>query len=83
MKRREIMIKDLDIAGSIGVEVGPLDKPLVHKDQGTILYVDHCGTEKLKSLWSKDPNVNTSAIHVDAVWGENTLYDARKRFFDC
>lgn len=74
--RRERILQGLDLSSLLGVEVGPLDKPLVSKSDGQIYYVDHCDTDSLKEKWKTDPNVNTDVLHVDAVWGQSTLLEA-------
>jgi SAM-dependent methyltransferase len=74
--RRELILKGLDLTSSIGVEVGPLDKPLVSKSDGIVHYVDHCDTEALRKKWQTDPNVDKSVLQVDAVWGKSTLREA-------
>ena len=74
--RRERILEGLNLASSIGVEVGPLDKPLVSKSEGMVYYVDHCDTEALREKWKTDPNVDKSVLRVDAVWGKSTLQEA-------
>jgi hypothetical protein len=62
-----------------GIEVGPLDKPLVAKADGPVFYVDHCSTEELKARWSTDRTVDVARLHVDAVWGRASLRAALDR----
>jgi hypothetical protein len=67
----------------IGIEIGPLFKPVVLKDEGEVVYVDHLDTESLKAKYADDPNVETSKIvSVDAVWGSRTLLQAVSRRVD-
>lgn len=73
MNRREKMLKGLDLGSMRGIEVGPLDKPLVDKNAGTVWYVDHCDTEELRHRWSADTRIDVARLHVDAVWGDQTL----------
>ncbi len=73
MNRKEKMLQGLDLRHMTGIEVGPLDKSLVKKSEGTIFYVDHCDTAELKRRWSADHRINLELLHVDAVWGDNTL----------
>ncbi len=49
------------------------------KQSGTVFYVDHCDTEALKMRWSTDANVDVSKLHVDAVWGGDSLREAIDR----
>lgn len=76
MDRRDILLRGLNVKALVGLEVGPLDKPLVEKSQGKILYADHCDTESLKSRWASDEKIDTAALHVDIVWRENSLRSA-------
>lgn len=46
------------------------------KDSGTVYYVDYSDTESVKARWASDKTINVAAIHVDAVWGSNTLREA-------
>jgi SAM-dependent methyltransferase len=74
--RRDRMLKGLDLAATIGAEIGPLHNPLVLKTDGPVLYLDHCDTETLRAIWSRDPTVDVSRLHVDAVWRGQTLVEA-------
>lgn len=76
MTRKEKLTQLLDLRGSVGIEVGRLDKPIVSKEEGNIFYVDFCETEELRTRWKDDPGVNCNRIWVDAVWGTNSLADA-------
>jgi SAM-dependent methyltransferase len=74
--RRDILLDGLDTTTLVGAEVGPLDNPLVLKDQGAVFYVDHCDTEALKARWSGHATVDAKVLHVDAVWGAASLREA-------
>jgi Methyltransferase domain len=74
--RRDLLLQGLDIGRSFGIEVGPLDKPLVQRVDGDVCYVDHCSAEKLRETWANDPSVDVAKIQVDAVWGERSLREA-------
>jgi SAM-dependent methyltransferase len=76
MPRREQILLSIDVHECTGCEIGPLDRALVSKMDGTVYYVDHCDTETLKTRWASDVNVDTSQLHVDAVWGKRTLRGA-------
>lgn len=74
MERRDKLLSGLNLAGSTGVEIGPLYRPIVAKADGNIFYVDHANTEALRKKYAADPSVNVSDIvDVDAVWGKGTL----------
>lgn len=74
--RREKMLGGLTLSGLTGAEIGPLHNPLVSKTEGHIIYVDHKDTESLRKAWAQDRAVDVSKIHVDAVWGAQTLQEA-------
>lgn len=82
--RKTQILEGLELARMVGAEIGPLDKPLVTKAEGQVLYVDHCDTDALKQRWSADSAVDASVLHVDAVWGQASLREAldRARAFD-
>lgn len=76
LDRRAIMLEGLALATGVGAEIGPLDRPLVRKNEGRIHYVDYCDTAALRQRWSTDSNVDTSVLQVDVVWGSRTLRQA-------
>jgi 2-polyprenyl-3-methyl-5-hydroxy-6-metoxy-1,4-benzoquinol methylase len=77
MDRRQRILRGLKVADSIGVEIGALDKPLVTREMGKILYVDHADTATLRKKYQEDAGVRADAIvDVDGVWGNNTLLEA-------
>jgi SAM-dependent methyltransferase len=78
--RRSKLLHGLDIGSCVGAEIGPLDKPLVAKSEGHIIYIDHCDTDALRKKWSIDTTIDLSKLHVDAVWGEQTLQQAIARY---
>ena len=80
--RRERMLKGLDLRAGRGAEIGPLHNPLVSKADGDVLYLDHCDTETLRSIWAKDASVDVSRLHVDVVWRSRTLVEALRAHAD-
>jgi SAM-dependent methyltransferase len=79
MDRRALLLSSIDLAQTVGAEIGPQDRPLVGKHEGTVLYVDHCGTEELRRRFADQPTVDLSRLQVDAVWGKETLRQALLR----
>jgi hypothetical protein len=77
--RKGKLLSGLSLEESIGAEIGPLHNALVGKDESTIFYVDHCDTETLKARWLSDKSVDVTRLHVDAVWGTQTLREAIDR----
>jgi SAM-dependent methyltransferase len=73
--RRERALRDIDISALRGVEVGPLDRPLVSKNEGEIYYVDYASTAELKKSLT-DPNVKLDRIvDIDFIWKDKPLAD--------
>ena len=79
--RRDKILHGLDLGKSIGAEIGPLDKALVGKSEGQIIYVDHCDAQTLRTKYATDTYVDLSKLHVDAIWGEQTLREAISQFW--
>jgi SAM-dependent methyltransferase len=62
---------------SVGIEIGALDRPVIAKRDGEIIYVDHTDTASLRAKYKNDPNVDIAKIvDVDAVWGTQSLQQA-------
>jgi SAM-dependent methyltransferase len=75
--RRERMLSGLDLPRMSGLEIGPLDKPLVRKSEGNVLYVDHVDAAYLRDRHKNNPKVNTdNIVEIDGIWGEKTLAEA-------
>lgn len=74
---RQRMLRGLDIARQQGLEIGALDKPVVRRADGPILYADHADTATLRRKYDGNPDVDAAAIvDVDAIWGDCTLREA-------
>lgn len=85
MDRRDKLLDGLDLKSAVGVEIGPLCRPVIKKSDGQIVYVDHTDTASLRAKYQADPSVPVDDIvNVDAVWGEQSLQEAlgRARQFD-
>lgn len=77
MGRREHILRHVDLRGGLGLEIGPLDKPIVMQSEGSVLYVDHASAVDLRAKYKGDPNVSADAIApVDIIWGGGQLADA-------
>lgn len=66
---REKLISGLPLTTGKGVELGPLNIPLVDKSNNNVLYVDHCSTEELKKKYPTVPNI----VEVDRPIVNNSL----------
>ena len=74
---KEKILYDVDIAESVGVEIGALANPMVKKDDGDVRYIDRDSTEKIKEWYKKSDVVDQEKIvDVDYVWGDQTLAEA-------
>ena len=83
MERRDKLLAAIDLPALTGLEVGPLNRPLVRRTDGPIVYVDHADTPALRLKYAGDPNVDIDEIvEVDAVWGSGTLREAVGRNVD-
>jgi SAM-dependent methyltransferase len=76
LSRQEKMVHGLDLARMAGAEIGPLDKPVVAKTAGQVIYIDHVDADALRAKYAGDPMVDAGKLHVDAIWGAMTLREA-------
>ena len=75
--RRGIILRGLDVGRLRGVEIGPLDRPLVKRSDGPVVYVDHAPKDDLLKHYASDKDVDPAKlVAVDAIWGQQTLKDA-------
>jgi len=81
--RRTNILSGLDLSTLSGLEIGPLDRPLVRRTDGQVFYIDHADTPTLRVKYAADPHVAVSdLVEIDAVWGEKTLLEALGRTVD-
>lgn len=74
--RAAILTKNLELEKQ-GLEIGPLDKPIVPKKGTGVLYADHLPTDKLRDKYRGDENVNNEQIQgIDIVVGPSGIRDA-------
>jgi len=72
--RHAVLRRGLDLSNMAGVEIGALCTPIVSKQEGEVVYVDHVDTESLRHKYGSDPGVDASSIvPVDVVWGDQSL----------
>jgi SAM-dependent methyltransferase len=77
LDRRQKILAGIDLKNTVGVEIGALDKPIVTRDDGNIIYVDHTDRESLKEKYQMEPAVvQDNIVVVDAIWGAQTLQEA-------
>jgi len=71
--RRDRILRHIDLNGR-GVEIGPLDAPIVTRGMGRISYVDRAPREELARWFATHPGIDAATIvDVDHVWGDLTL----------
>ncbi|WP_374573231.1 methyltransferase domain-containing protein [Phenylobacterium sp.] len=75
------MIRDrlpalVDAANKRGLEIGPLNRPIVARANGPIEYIDRASREELQQTYGKNADVDPNEIvEVDHVWGDMRLID--------
>jgi predicted SAM-dependent methyltransferase len=75
-RKRDRALAGLDLSLLHGVEVGPLDRPLVTRAMSDVYYVDHASNDDLKRKFTGDPHVDTENIpRIDYVWKDKTLVE--------
>ncbi len=77
LDRSTKLVGMLDLARQEGLEIGPLDHPLVDKSLGKISYLDHASIAELKEKYASDPSVSLERIvSLDYVAGGRPLPEA-------
>jgi hypothetical protein len=66
--RRERILGNIEPERLVGLEFGPLTRPIVTKSEGRVDYVDYLDGDGLREKYETDPNVDTASIvEVDIV----------------
>lgn len=75
-KRRAKLLNKLDVKNGIGLEFGPLNKPIVKKSDGDIRYVDVKDTEGMKAFIGDVGGYKSSEyVDIDYVWSGGSFRD--------
>lgn len=79
--RSEFLMKSVNVAQLKGLEIGPLNKPLVRKTDiqagGEISYLDHLPTNELRKKYEEDKSVsNDEIVPVDFVCRDGDIVKA-------
>ena len=79
--RREFLLELENVKGSVGLEIGPLNKPLVKKEElesnGEIFYLDHLSREELQEKFKDEASVKKDEIvSIDFVCRDGDLLKA-------
>ena len=73
---RAKILSMIDLASGRGLEIGPLNRPVVTRGMGRVEYIDRAPTEELKRWYAINDEVNVDEIvEVDHVWGSQTLFE--------
>ncbi len=77
VRRRRLLRQGLDLASLDGIEVGPLDDPVIAKSDGRVRYVDHADRAALEVKYRDVDIVDVSRIaDVDVIWTGEPLLEA-------
>jgi hypothetical protein len=80
--RNRRILGPVDVSTRIGLEIGPLNNPLVTKDQGPVLYVDFADTQTVRAK-PYDSSINPADIvDIDIVWDHRPLIECVGRRVD-
>lgn len=60
-------LNQIDVATMRGIEIGPLYRPYIRKDQGEVYYVDHCSTDELRQVYQYNSDVRAHLDEIVAV----------------
>jgi hypothetical protein len=72
--RQDKLLHCINPSHQVGIEIGPLDRPVVTREMGRVFYVDHATTEELQQKYKIDSNVDIDKIvDIDYVWGKQDL----------
>ena len=74
--RRRALLRGLDPAAARGVEIGPLASPIVRREDGPILYVDHTDSATLRRKYAGGDVDIAAIVEVDAIWSDSSLREA-------
>lgn len=77
LARTRMILHDIEVEGSRGLEVGPLTRPIVTREMGAVFYVDRATREELVTWYANDEKIDPREIvEVDYVWAERRLKDS-------
>lgn len=82
ISRRERILRLIEPNGKRGIEIGPLNRPIVTCADGDVLYADHLSKEGLRHKYANDPGVNhgdfNDLVEVDIVTNGQALSEVLK-----
>ena len=69
--RRSRLFANMDLSNLSVLEIGPLDRPLVLRNEvATLIYSDHLLTEDLIEKYANDGNVIGKIVEIDFLWSD-------------
>jgi len=71
--RNERIVKGIDYANGVGLELGPLTSPILSKQEATIYYLDHMSVEEMKVKYKDEPVDLDKIVPIDFVLSKNGL----------
>ena len=74
--RRARILGSIDPSILRGLEIGALDRPVIRRSDGEVLYVDYADTAALKAESYHGPTDIDAIVDVDIVWASRPLREA-------
>ena len=71
--KKQRLLHDLDLRRLRGIELGPLDRPIVGYADGDVRYVDFLDSATLRRRHAHSAIYRADQIHVDYVWRDRSL----------
>jgi hypothetical protein len=75
LDRAKVLAPLIDPARQQGLEIGPLDRPMVTRDMGPVEYVDRASRAGLVAAYDGHAVDAARIPEIDHVWGEQSLLD--------
>lgn len=80
---QEALFEQIDVSNRDGLEIGPLDRPLVSRLEGSVRYVDYFDEEVLRARCAANPNRDAErVVPLDYVLAGDSLAAVVDRTFD-
>lgn len=81
MTREQYVTKKIDVDGGVGLEIGPLTRPIVKKPNN-IFYLDHMSTAQLRRKYENEPIDPNDIVEVDFIYRNNLKRSVNNKTFD-
>jgi SAM-dependent methyltransferase len=80
--RRQVLLDGLSPASLLGLEIGPLADPIVRREDGEVIYVDHADAAALRQKYAGGGLDVAAIVEVDAIWAGRSLRETVGRCVD-